>query len=34
MTVIILATGIAAFAAITLRFSGHEAKAARRATNR
>ena len=28
MTVIILATGIAAFAAITIRFTGHEAKAA------
>ena len=34
MTVIILATGIAAFAAITIRFTGHEAKAARRETNR
>jgi len=34
MTVIMITIGVAAFAAITFRFSGHEAKAARRATNR
>jgi len=34
MTIIFIATGIAAFLAITFRFSGHEARAPRKAAHR
>ncbi len=34
MTVFFIATGIAAFLAITLRFTGHEARLAKKAAHR
>lgn len=34
MTLVFIATGIAAFLAITFRFTGHEARVANKAANR